>query len=430
MPRRPRQIKSSLQVHQKVDSSNYNKGSFRYKHLVSLLLAIGICVFIYRDTAASIVDYSNINLLASSSSTSTLIKTDRANTTVTSSKDATVMGMATNYDVHSYKRFVGSLRAVGFLGHIILIVSQDPKPGVEEYLKSQKVTTYPLIKVACTHGVDGDNTINNANSGNPTNEHDVERRTCAHPYPHLKARWARFALQRDYLTECTECTGPVLIADVRDTFFQRDPFGPDAPPVTGLQLFEETKRQRTTHWLTQQPIEHCTGQKIFNEVMLCSGTTVGTREAMLHYLQTMVDEMTQWMKKPQCCCSPLSGDDQAIHNYLHYGLHKFPADTTTVVPNGHGLVYTVGVQADLIHVAKREHKKALNMTIRQALEHPYTTHEQHNQGNWLPPEFEMTDEQGYFRNADWQRSFIIHQYDRFGQQVEEWLFQHGPCKNC
>jgi hypothetical protein len=118
--------------------------------------------------------------------------------------------------------------------------------------------------------------------------------TCADPYPDIKIRWSRFPLARDWLTECTTCTGPVLIMDVRDSIFQLDPFGPGSPVIQGLQVYEEHKSQRTLHWLTNAPFTTCKNTPM-NETMLCSGTTTGTRVAMLKYLEAMYEEMKVWI---------------------------------------------------------------------------------------------------------------------------------------
>jgi hypothetical protein len=336
-----------------------------------------------------------------------------------SSQHATVMGMATGLPLNNFKAFVGTLRDSGFQGHIILVVD-EPALDVRKYLTDQNVTMKFLTKVNCTFDP---NASIQAKDNNP---HHKERYTCAHPYPSLKLRWGRFALLRDYLKECIYCTGPVLVTDVRDTFFQRDLFGPEAPPVVGLQVFEEQAAQRTTHWLTKGPIEQCKKTKIFDEVMLCSGTTIGTRQAMLDYLDAMVEEMHVWMLHPDCCCHSTSGDDQSIHNYLYYTGKLGPH--VSAIPNAQGLVNTVGFMASYIHIAKRDGALAKNMTIRQALEAPYTTQQDHAKGKWLGDEYGMTDAQGYFRNINWERSFVVHQYDRFGQQLEEWLWNHGPAK--
>ena len=249
------------------------------------------------------------------------------------STNATVMGMATGYNVGVYKKFVGSLRNSGFQGNIILVVSPNPGEKVEQYLTSKGVTMKRLKEVPCTTEIMKQEDIKSG--------HDKEIMTCADPYPHLKVRWGRFPILRDHLKECETCTGPVLISDVRDAIFQRDPFGDGASKINGLQVFEEYKFQKTTHWLVKGPVSKCKGL-VIDETMLCSGTTIGTREAMLEYLGIMEQEMTDWMKDPKCCCNQMNGDDQSIHNYLFY-TGRFPF--ATAIKNRMGIVHTVGKQA-------------------------------------------------------------------------------------
>jgi hypothetical protein len=327
------------------------------------------------------------------------------------SQHATVMGMATNYGVGEFRNFVGSLRRSGFLGHIILAISPDPKPGVVEYLTRRNVTMKRLTLVNCSNDILGA-------SKTPNNEHDIEIMTCADPYPDLKVRWGRFALLHDYLLDCKDCTGPVLVTDVRDTVFQRDPFGPEAPPVNGLQVFEEHWSIRTDHWIVDFPIKTCKDIEI-NQPMLCSGTTVGTRTAMLSYLSEMVKEMKAWMQDPKCCCLKMSGDDQAIHNYLYY-TGRLPY--ATAVKNRMGLVNTVGGQGSLVFEANRRHimEKQL-VAIDEAPNDPYTNEADEAKGLWLGLEYDLTDKDGYFIDFNGERSFIIHQFDRYGPRFDIWL---------
>lgn len=56
------------------------------------------------------------------------------------SSTATVISMATGYDLEVYGRFVGSLRKSGFKGHIILAVELYISPEVEQYFKYRNVT--------------------------------------------------------------------------------------------------------------------------------------------------------------------------------------------------------------------------------------------------------------------------------------------------
>lgn len=168
----------------------------------------------------------------------------------TGGANATVIGMATRYGLNTFVRFVGSLRNTGYEGHIILGVSpkEDTKhaskiqEGVMEYLSSQNVTMKHIEYVTCHHQL--------GNEG------------CSNPYPDIKNRWSRFPLARDWLEECASCTGPVLIMDVRDSFFQENPFGTTSdgrgpPVIEGLQVFEENVIQTTDHWLVEWPVREC-----------------------------------------------------------------------------------------------------------------------------------------------------------------------------
>ena len=150
---------------------------------------------------------------------------------MTDSTNATVMGFATGYGVTDYKTFVGSLRKSGFRGHVILAVAPTIDEESIQYLKSRQVTFVKVQYVPCTHGM--------FDTNETRDEHEEELKTCVAPYDKLKARWGRFPFLRDLLKECSTCTGPVLITDVRDTYFQRDPFGSGQPQVQGLQVFQE-----------------------------------------------------------------------------------------------------------------------------------------------------------------------------------------------
>lgn len=208
------------------------------------------------------------------------------------SSTATVMGMASGYDIDVYHRFVGSLRKTGFKGHIILGVAPDVSERILRYFRYRNVTPKILSFVNCTY--------EDFSEGQDGNAHVKERMTCADPYPDIKLRWSRFPLQRDWLRDCETCAGPVLIMDVRDSLFQLDPFGPGSPIVKGLQVYEEHKNQTTRHWLTDIPLSQCKGARYGDNTMLCSGTTTGTRAAMLKYLEIMYGEMRLWINEPKC----------------------------------------------------------------------------------------------------------------------------------
>jgi hypothetical protein len=74
--------------------------------------------------------------------------------------------------------------------------------------------------------------------------------------------------------------------------------------------------------------------------MLCSGTTVGTRVAMLRYLEIMYAEMKVWINDTKCRFN-INGDDQSMHNYLFYS-GQLPFANAIPHRSG-GIVNTVGV---------------------------------------------------------------------------------------
>jgi len=335
------------------------------------------------------------------------------------SSTSTVMGFATGYEIHVFGRFVGSLRWTGFSGHIILAVSPDLDSETETYLLEKNVTLKRVEYIQCT------NPILNASDPLAAGTHGKEILTCISPYGNLKARWGRFPFLRDALEECAECTGNVFISDVRDTFFQRDPFGDDAPTIDAgtVHVFEEDLRIRTTSWLVEWPVRECkhTG---FDHPMLCSGTTIGTRQGMLQYLQVVYNEMQVWMEDPNCHFK-INGDDQSIHNYLFY-TGRLPF--ARAIPNRMGTVNTVGAQAIAVKKDHEEYTKSKRIGEAEAKVYPYQGTNL-TQGKWLADKYGLTDQQGYFANEDGKRSFVVHQYDRFGYQLERWFWRFPGFKD-
>ena len=354
---------------------------------------------------------------------------------------ATVMAMATGYDLIDYQRFVGSLRKTGFLGNIILVVSPKIESTEENYLLEKNVIMHKAQYVNCSHNGDLAE-----KSKDKTDSHTEELLTCVHPYPKLKHRWARFPLLRDLLLECggqpnpeIKCGGPVLVTDMRDTVFQRNPFGPEAPKVYGLQVFEEHYTIRTTHWLVNWPVKECKGVE-YNEPMLCSGTTIGTRQAMLDYLEIFHAEMNLWMESPKCCCFQTNGDDQSMHNYIYYsGMLDGVTGGVVAVKNRDGLVNTVGAMGSLIGTTHHREKNKLRAAMNHKEPHNghndrYDLSTEEEDGdedgelkskNWLGLHYGMTDADGYFTQFDGSRSYAIHQWDRFGHKFSDWMYANA-----
>ena len=156
----------------------------------------------------------------------------------------------------------------------------------------------------------------------------------------------------------------ILISDVRDVFFQADPF--ISVPLgavnflnttTNLLLFSEGLNDISEQQATLRNmrgnfrwIVNIYGYKksklISHNPVLCSGTTIGTRSAMIYYTRAMLHEaylcVTRNPKKFDGkrghVCS--GGADQGFHNYLFW---NNMLNASVVLLNAGGPVYTIGV---------------------------------------------------------------------------------------
>ena len=336
------------------------------------------------------------------------------------SSSATVLGVATGYNVDVFKIFVGSLRRSGFLGHIILGVADDVSTDVLDYFKARNVTAKVLRKANCTFApwYDGNKTILDQRKQEHIEDYE-SLTTCVHPYTNIKSRWVKYPLARDWLEECKTCTGPVLISDIRDVYFQADPFGPGSPKIEGLQVFEEHQNLTTDDWLVSWPADACKNTS-FTKPMLCSGTTIGTREAMIDYLNAMYNEMKIWISTKECRLWTIA-DDQSIHNILFYAGKLANA---VAIPLGHGIVNTVGVETALIFEEHVEKWAVQNITRWDGAD--YMQLEGATDRSWIGTKYRLTDEDGYFINKDGTRSHVIHQFDRTNVwSFQKWMEVHG-----
>lgn len=314
----------------------------------------------------------------------------------------TVIALASGYNLRAYQRFVGSLRATQYEGNIILGISPTLSSESRQYLESQNVTLFEVHLVPCTYQ-------------NYTDEQYNQRQKCAAPYPHWKIQWGRYALIRDWLNGCKECQGPILLTDARDVYFQRDPFQdePRGETIHGLHVFEESPLVRTTQWLVDWPVKDCKGLQL-DEPMLCSGTTLGTRDAVMKYLHRMAREFDNWVQDPKCRFATI-GDDQSIHNYLFY-TGQLPY--ATAIPHRSGIVHTVGIEGSNLYQDHVAYWKTKGKDQGYANSQPYQTA---TDKTWI--QSELVDDYGFFTNMDGTRSRVVHQYDRFGPPLERWLSQ-------
>ncbi|HLX33022.1 MAG TPA: hypothetical protein VKR79_09690 [Gaiellaceae bacterium] len=144
----------------------------------------------------------------------------------------------------------------------------------------------------------------------------------------------RYSHYQRYLAELTPAPDAVLLTDLRDVAFQRDPF---EGPVEGLEVYlEDPSVQIGSDPFNTRWIRNLYGrgelERLRGRTASCSGTVVGTGSSVLAYLDEMTKEIARHRR-------PLGSHDQGIHNgLLQHGRLPF----ATVVPNGIGRVLTLG----------------------------------------------------------------------------------------
>ena len=174
----------------------------------------------------------------------------------------------------------------------------------------------------------------------------------------------RYQAYMEFTDNFAEQKEIILITDVRDVFFQEDPF--DSVPFgaknflnssINLLLFQEGLNDISNEVVTLSNtapnfrwMTNIYGYKVFGafryKTPLCSGTTIGTKSGLQDYTRAMILEgylclkrnPKKFVKKRGHVCS--GGADQGFHNFLFWS-KRLPMGAA--LKNGDGPVYTVGM---------------------------------------------------------------------------------------
>lgn len=156
------------------------------------------------------------------------------------------------------------------------------------------------------------------------------------------ARWVwdlvyiRFQFARNYLQTHPEYS-KILLADVRDVAFQRDPFA-WMGDRKGVFCFEEMTGRtigecRSNSRMVQEVFGEEGLSKLRNYQISCSGVTFGTRVELLNYLERFLELALGGLSLRPC-----SGSDQGLHNWI---VHLENLENLALVDN-EGPVFTMG----------------------------------------------------------------------------------------
>ncbi|MBV8885882.1 MAG: hypothetical protein JO235_18065 [Chroococcidiopsidaceae cyanobacterium CP_BM_RX_35] len=192
----------------------------------------------------------------------------------------------------------------------------------------------------------------------------------------------RYPLYYLYLSEYGKSYSNVMLTDTRDVLFQKDPFSFN---INGLCCFlEENDFTINSSSVNRGWIIEGFGENALREIghysISCSGTTIGTRSAIMQYLETMVDYLIQ-------ISSQSVGIDQGVHNYI---LRKNLIKDVKFFENYHGPVLTMQLCQE-----KKFH----------------------------------FNQDGYITNEDGSIINVLHQYDRHSSAIKSKLriYQESEC---
>lgn len=234
-----------------------------------------------------------------------------------------IMGLAAGYHAGDVRPFLASLRTTGFTGRCVLFTS--PTTRDTDRMAAMGADILPFERPPAL--------------------------------AHLPYNALRYFLYLDLLRQAPRPYARILITDVRDVIFQRDPFS--FPWADGLNVTLEDARMTigTCPYMTRWVAGHlgeAAWRALAGQRISCSGTTVGGHAAMLDYLERLTGLLLPFSPAPPppppSPSTPdgtpppptgMAGYDQGVHNHLLHGGH-LPRVTTH---DNTGPILTLGYKA-------------------------------------------------------------------------------------
>jgi hypothetical protein len=248
-----------------------------------------------------------------------------------------ILGLLTGMTLEQIKPFFLSLEKTGYCGDVCMIVA-DLEQATLNFLRARRINLVPFqkkyLKPKWARRISWVRLFMK-----PWQQRRFDEQM-ALTYLHF---WcARTVYYRTFLAECGNDYDQVMLADVRDILFQRDPFDFEIP--AGLGVFMEDANQSIgTNFSNSTWLREGFGEAVLNELahkrIYCAGTIFGTPAALQDYLDQVLDLYH----------SKKNGEliDQAAFNYL---LHKQPPKVWCAFENETGPVLTMAnMKSDQFH---------------------------------------------------------------------------------
>lgn len=241
-----------------------------------------------------------------------------------------------HYRFDVIRPFLSTLNTTGYSGDIVLFYSSVDRGTVEKISRKGIIlipfrTCFPHLDPVLAKHVDG--WANNKRVGN------------------LGLFCYRFLLAYCYLKEFSRKYRYVMLTDVRDVIFQKDPF--DFAINEQLCCFTESEDLS----LGKEPydaaglelaFDRFTLNQLKDNRIICAGITIGPADLVTGYLEKMIDLFMKAPGKGWEVAAASPGDepilDQAVHNYLVYnGL----LSEVALYANDDGPVLTLGLEKNV-----------------------------------------------------------------------------------
>lgn len=253
-----------------------------------------------------------------------------------------ILGAVRGMPLATINPFLFSLRRTGFTGKVAFFVSQLDT----ETMRGLREAGVELLAI---------------------NEGDVGT--------HVQVNCLRYFIFRQFMATTPAPIENVMLSDVRDVVFQRDPFDFDMGGQLACFL-EDAAMTIGESAPNRLWIEAAYGADmaaaLSSRPISCSGTTFGPRDAICSYLDALTGELAALDERDPRIISNVIGMDQGMHNYL---LHTGRLAGAQIFENGRGPVLTMGymradsVRYDMADLILNEDGRPANV-VHQYDRHP------------------------------------------------------------
>jgi hypothetical protein len=199
-----------------------------------------------------------------------------------------ILTYCSGYGREIYQRFVGTLFETGFGGKLVIFL-QPKDLDTAEFLKAEYGERVSLIVTL----------------------------------PNLHGKYARYGLYLDFLKQDRDLRSddPVFLCDSRDVIFQKDIFQYLPWPDADLIVFAENAKIGECKWNTlwMKRFGDDAFAKNKDKRILCSGTLLGRKAAVIKYLEGMLTLISEKVGLENVGIDgDFTGGDQGVFNYLMY----------------------------------------------------------------------------------------------------------------